>query len=153
MRKKVDENLQEPGSTYRGNGFLTATGNNPTYASAFQNSSAVMAGLQACDTQFEASAITIDSKGLNWAIGSTGFSMFNTVQVPNDAAFPFGVCRFGDPQRLTGQQHLHRRAERPPGRHQRAVRGRHCAVREGFDHPTRLAEPGHAQRRRDHLGG
>ena len=38
---------QDPGSTYRGNGFLTATGNNPAYASAFQNSSAVLAGLQA----------------------------------------------------------------------------------------------------------
>jgi prepilin-type N-terminal cleavage/methylation domain-containing protein/prepilin-type processing-associated H-X9-DG protein len=86
---------QDPGSTYRGNGFMTATGNNPTYASAFQNSSAVMAGLQACATQFEASAITIDYKGWYWAMGSTGFSMFNTIQVPNDAAFPFGVCRFG----------------------------------------------------------
>jgi prepilin-type N-terminal cleavage/methylation domain-containing protein/prepilin-type processing-associated H-X9-DG protein len=86
---------QDPGSTYRGNGFMTATGNNPTYASAFQNSSAVMSGLQACATQFEASAITIDYKGWYWAMGSTGFSMFNTVQVPNDAAFPFGVCRFG----------------------------------------------------------
>jgi prepilin-type N-terminal cleavage/methylation domain-containing protein/prepilin-type processing-associated H-X9-DG protein len=86
---------QDPGSTYRGNGIMNANGNNPAYASAFQNSSAVMAGLQSCATQFEAAAITIDYKGWYWAMGSTGFSMFNTVQVPNDAAFPFGVCRFG----------------------------------------------------------
>jgi prepilin-type N-terminal cleavage/methylation domain-containing protein/prepilin-type processing-associated H-X9-DG protein len=86
---------QDPGSTYRGNGIMTATGDSPAYASAFQNSSAVMAGLQSCARQFEASAITIDYKGWYWSMGSTGFSMFNTVQLPNDAAFPFGVCRFG----------------------------------------------------------
>jgi prepilin-type processing-associated H-X9-DG protein len=86
---------QDPGSTYRGNGFLTATGNNPAYADAFQNSTAVLAGLQACATQFEASAITIDYKGWYWAMGASGFSMFNTIQTPNDRTFPFGVCRFG----------------------------------------------------------
>ena len=86
---------QDPGSTYRGNGFLTATGNNPAYASAFQNSSAVLAGLQACANQFEAAAITIDYKGWYWAMGASGFSMFNTIQTPNDRTFSFGACRFG----------------------------------------------------------
>jgi len=86
---------QDPGSTYRGNGFLTATGNNPAYASAFQNSTAVLAGLQSCANQFEAAAITIDYKGWYWAMGASGFSMFNTIQTPNDRTFSFGACRFG----------------------------------------------------------
>ncbi len=86
---------QDPGSTYRGNGIMTVTGNAPTYPNAFQNSMAVLAGLQSCTTQFRAAAITIDYKGWYWAMGSSGFSMFNTIQTPNDNRFAFGVCRFG----------------------------------------------------------
>jgi len=90
---------QTPGSTYRGNGIMNATGTNPQYRSAFQNPTAVLAGLQACQTQFNPTgggAKTIDYKGWQWAMGSTGFSMFNTVQTPNDKTYPFGVCRFSD---------------------------------------------------------
>jgi prepilin-type processing-associated H-X9-DG protein len=28
-------------------------------------------------------------------MGSSGFSMFNTIQTPNDPQYAFGVCRFG----------------------------------------------------------
>ena len=75
-----------------------------------------MAGLQSCTNQFQAAAITIDYKGWYWAMGSSGFSMFNTIQTPNDSQFAFGACRFGGiAQRLAGQQHVRRCAERHPG--------------------------------------
>jgi prepilin-type N-terminal cleavage/methylation domain-containing protein/prepilin-type processing-associated H-X9-DG protein len=86
---------QNPGSTYRGNGIMTVSGNNPQYASAFQAPATVIAGLTACITQFKASTVTIDYKGWYWSMGSSGFSMFNTIQTPNDPQYAFGVCRFG----------------------------------------------------------
>ncbi len=85
---------QTPGSTYRGNMIMNATGNNPTYRDAFQNPQAVLAGLQSCTTQFQSSTTTADYKGWYWAMGSSGFSMFNTVQTPNDSVYRFGLCRF-----------------------------------------------------------
>jgi prepilin-type N-terminal cleavage/methylation domain-containing protein/prepilin-type processing-associated H-X9-DG protein len=86
-----------PGSQYRGNGIMTVTGTAPSMQNAFSNPAAITAGLQACFSQFTAAgAQTIDYKGWRWAMGSTGFSMFNTVQTPNDSLYAFGVCRFND---------------------------------------------------------
>ena len=35
-----------------------------------------------------------DQRGWRWGQGVTGFSMFNTIQTPNDHQYPFGGCRF-----------------------------------------------------------
>ena len=36
-----------------------------------------------------------DDHGAYWAFGATGYTLFNTVQVPNDPQFKFNECRFG----------------------------------------------------------
>jgi prepilin-type N-terminal cleavage/methylation domain-containing protein/prepilin-type processing-associated H-X9-DG protein len=87
-----------PASQYRGNGIIGIAGTSPSYQSAFQNPAAVLAGLQACVVAFTTpGAQTSDFKGWRWAIGNFGFTMFNTVQVPNDTTYNFGICRFGGP--------------------------------------------------------
>jgi len=87
-----------PASQYRGNAIIGIAGTSPSYQSAFQNPAAVLTGLQACADAFKApGAQTSDFKGWRWANGASGFSMFNTVQVPNDSQYNFGICRFGGP--------------------------------------------------------
>ena len=46
-----------------------------------------------CKATFQTSATLIgDHRGYRWTHGITGYSMFNTIQVPNDSQYPFGVC-------------------------------------------------------------
>ncbi|MDR3620580.1 MAG: DUF1559 domain-containing protein [Paludisphaera borealis] len=83
-------------SLYRGNVVMPASGE-PANARVYNGSSqmaAVMAGLQACATSFVAGNIA-DHRGWRWADGTSGFTMFNTIQTPNDSQFRFGGCRFG----------------------------------------------------------
>jgi len=87
---------QNPGSRYRGNMIMNASGTGPSLRDAFQDPAQIMTGLQACMTQFQTSTTTADYKGWYWGMGSTGFSMFNTIQTPNDSNFKFGLCRFSD---------------------------------------------------------
>ena len=55
--------------------------------------------LQNCYTQFKNNTNTqLDTpiqKGLTWAYGAKGFTLFNTVQTPNDKQYPFGTCQYG----------------------------------------------------------
>lgn len=84
-------------SRYRGNALLTSSVSEPTGArvqNAFQDRDAVLAGLQVCADAFRTSTDIADQRGWRWGQGVTGFSMFNTIQTPNDAQYPFGGCRF-----------------------------------------------------------
>ena len=86
---------QNPPSLYRGNGITNASGTAPSQLSASQNQAAILAGLQTCATQFKSTGVQIaDIKGYRWAIGNTGFALFNAVQTPNDSQYRFGLCRF-----------------------------------------------------------
>ncbi|MDG3006065.1 DUF1559 domain-containing protein [Paludisphaera mucosa] len=83
-------------STYRGNVVMPASGE-PANSRVFNGSSqqaAVLAGLQACATSFVPGNIA-DHRGWRWADGTTGFTMFNTIQTPNDNQYRFNGCRFG----------------------------------------------------------
>lgn len=87
---------QNPPSKYRGNMLIGATGSGGEMFSASNNKAAVLNNLQQCATQFKTDTSNIaDIKGLRWANGCPGFSMFNTIQVPNDAQYSFGGCRNG----------------------------------------------------------
>ncbi|MDR3621152.1 MAG: DUF1559 domain-containing protein [Paludisphaera borealis] len=47
-----------------------------------------------CQAAFLTSATGIgDHHGYRWAQGITGYSMFNTIQTPNDGKYTFGACR------------------------------------------------------------
>jgi len=85
-------------SRYRGN---YVTGNvSPTdgknLLNVNTNPTAVFATLGACHVKFMTSLDSIqDDRGFRWCMGTTGWSMFNTVQVPNDSKYPNGGCRAG----------------------------------------------------------
>jgi prepilin-type processing-associated H-X9-DG protein len=53
-----------------------------------------MAGLDACANAFRTTNYIADHRGWRWGQGVTGFSMFNTIQTPNDRQYAFGGCRF-----------------------------------------------------------
>ncbi len=85
-----------PGSKYRGNFMLISPGTRVGAAeqlSAFNNSNAVIQSVAACRTAFQrpGQPNIHDYKGYRWSQGATAFTMFNTVQPPNDV---FGGCRF-----------------------------------------------------------
>jgi prepilin-type processing-associated H-X9-DG protein len=64
------------------------------------NSAAIFAQLAACALAFQVPAPTApnaiqDDRGFRWCMGTTGWSMFNTIQVPNDSKYVNGGCRGG----------------------------------------------------------
>jgi prepilin-type N-terminal cleavage/methylation domain-containing protein/prepilin-type processing-associated H-X9-DG protein len=99
-----------PGAPYRGNmvsipGGASNSAAYQLYASA--SPAAVIAALQHCAATFQAAATNTgagaiqDYPGWRWAPGMTGFSLFNTVQVPNDT---YGGCNYdtnGSPANTT----------------------------------------------------
>ena len=99
-----------PGAPYRGNMVSIAGG--ASNANAYQvyastNAAAVIGALQICAQTFQASATNTgagaiqDYPGWRWAVGMSGMSLLNTVQVPNDT---YGGCNYdtnGSPANTT----------------------------------------------------
>ena len=83
-----------PGSKYRGNMTLGASGNRVNYtvdpASVMAN---VVADLQTCASTFQAGTGIAPNRGYRWSHDATGYSMFNVVQTPNE--LNMNGCRFG----------------------------------------------------------
>ena len=61
-----------------------------TLAGAQAPGAAVTADLNACTTSGSFGA---NQKGLNWADGDTGYTMFHTVVPPNSKQYAFGTCK------------------------------------------------------------
>ena len=83
---RIGHNFTDP-SRYRGNVFMSATVTAPPgsrIVDAFQDKAAVLAGLEACAIAFRTTNYIADQRGWRWGQGVTGFSMFNTIQTPND---------------------------------------------------------------------
>jgi prepilin-type N-terminal cleavage/methylation domain-containing protein/prepilin-type processing-associated H-X9-DG protein len=83
-----------PGQKYRGNmvDINSAAPAGAVQLSAFNNPVAVRAALQTCAQAFQAQGAAIhDYMGWRWAPGMTGFSLFNTIQPPNDT---YGGCMY-----------------------------------------------------------
>jgi prepilin-type N-terminal cleavage/methylation domain-containing protein/prepilin-type processing-associated H-X9-DG protein len=93
---RIGNNTTNP-SRYRGNVYLSNEIPEPAGAriqNAFQDRAAVLAGLGVCADAFRNTTGIADHRGWRWSQGVTGFTMFNTIQTPNDHQFPFGGCRF-----------------------------------------------------------
>jgi len=93
---RIGNNTATP-SRYRGNAYQGSSVPAPPGAQALdasQAESAVLAGLQTCADAFRTTPEIADHRGWRWGLGVTGFTMFNTVQSPNDKQYPFGGCRF-----------------------------------------------------------
>jgi prepilin-type N-terminal cleavage/methylation domain-containing protein/prepilin-type processing-associated H-X9-DG protein len=75
--------------------------------------SLVLQGLQACATGFQNSSSIQTVKGQLWAFGAKSYTLFNTIQTPNDKTYVFGSCVFGcagcgvDPSWSTDAQSFH----------------------------------------------
>jgi prepilin-type N-terminal cleavage/methylation domain-containing protein/prepilin-type processing-associated H-X9-DG protein len=82
-----------PPSTYRGNIVYTSNAV-VKLQDAWTNQPGTLAGLQICATAMTGpGALIQDTRGYRWAFGITGYTMFNTIQTPNDSQYPFGGCR------------------------------------------------------------
>ena len=61
-----------------------------------RNRAAVLAGLGACNAAWSAGVGFITpTKGYRWAMGASGFTLFNTIVTPNSKQYPWSACRFG----------------------------------------------------------
>ena len=89
---------QKPPSLYRGNYLIGGTGTFNALYDASTDPVGTLAGLAACAASFNQSNAPgiSDFKGWYWSMGTAGFSMFNTIQTPNDSQYRFGGCRLGD---------------------------------------------------------
>jgi prepilin-type N-terminal cleavage/methylation domain-containing protein/prepilin-type processing-associated H-X9-DG protein len=81
--------------SYRGNSVQGVTDPGATLKDANSNLPAVLQGLQACTTAFKAGSNIQSNKGQLWAFGARAYTLFQTIQVPNDQQYPFGSCEFG----------------------------------------------------------
>jgi len=84
-----------PPRRYRGNLLMASGASGPNVLNANQNAQGVINAVNACRLDFQSSASDnriSDFKGWRWSQGTAGFSMFNTIQTPNDK---FGGCRIG----------------------------------------------------------
>jgi prepilin-type processing-associated H-X9-DG protein len=85
-----------PPSTYRGNMVYTAN-SVVKLQDANTNQAGTLTGLQVCATALNlpsgTGALIQDTRGYRWAFGITGYTMFNTIQTPNDSQYPYGGCR------------------------------------------------------------
>jgi prepilin-type processing-associated H-X9-DG protein len=93
---RIGRNTTNP-SRYRGNAYIGSDIPEPTGIRVFDARTAemvVMGGLDTCARLFETTTAIADQRGWRWGLGVTGFTMFNTIQTPNETKYPFGGCRF-----------------------------------------------------------
>jgi prepilin-type N-terminal cleavage/methylation domain-containing protein/prepilin-type processing-associated H-X9-DG protein len=94
------DNASIAGSKYRGNGVVIAAAGTAApfqvddFTSSVANQQGILAALDACAAQWALSGATsiTSHRGYIWGSFSEG-SAFNVAQVPNDAQYPFNVCR------------------------------------------------------------
>ncbi|OJW22626.1 MAG: hypothetical protein BGO49_01195 [Planctomycetales bacterium 71-10] len=82
------------GNAYRGNAVTGANLQLAIYDNS-TNMPATLSDLQACATAFRSGSNISSDVGQYWAFGATAYSMFNTIQTPNDSQYKFGACRWG----------------------------------------------------------
>jgi prepilin-type N-terminal cleavage/methylation domain-containing protein/prepilin-type processing-associated H-X9-DG protein len=85
-------------SRYRGN-YVTGDAGNSDGKGLLNigvNPTGIFNTLAACVALFKTTSTNIqDDRGFRWCVGTTGWTMFNVVQTPNDGQYPIGGCRDG----------------------------------------------------------
>ncbi len=93
----VGNNQNNNGNYYIGNGQANDGGNGAAKVTdGYTQQALILAELQNCSTKFSTKALpgsVSGRRGWRWAEGIPGFSMFNTLQVPNDGTYNVNYCR------------------------------------------------------------
>ena len=91
-------NVTNP-SRYRGNyitGPVTTAAGAEKVLLASTIPALIFTSLQQCQAAFLTSLTAIqDDRGFRWCMGTTGWTMFNTIQAPSDTQYANGGCRDG----------------------------------------------------------
>ena len=86
-----DQSLR-PGNGIQGVGGMSSG----QFFDANTNMTAVITGLQACQSTYQSSNNSeSQKKGCYWAVGDTGETLFNTIVPPNSTQYTFSGCRSG----------------------------------------------------------
>ncbi len=80
-----------PGNSMTG---ISGAGGAAQQYDANQNSTAVMAGLNACNLAWNSGQGINEFRGIFWEIGSLGMTMFNTIVPPSSTNYKWGDCRY-----------------------------------------------------------
>jgi len=83
------------GNRYVGNSTQGVSDPGAQLYDAMSNQAVIMQGLKACMTAFQANQSIQSNKGQLWAFGARAYTLFQTVQTPNDKQYAFGSCEFG----------------------------------------------------------
>ena len=90
-----------PYAPVRGNGVGGSGGNpqwgnlgTPAVTDVYGNQAQALADLQGCNTAWQGAQMIFNTRGYIWAMGSTGFTMFNTIVPPNSKLYPWNECSF-----------------------------------------------------------
>jgi prepilin-type N-terminal cleavage/methylation domain-containing protein/prepilin-type processing-associated H-X9-DG protein len=90
-----------PFTAVRGNGVGGSNGNptwgnlgSPPVTDVYGNQAQVLADLQGCNVAWQSAQVIYNTRGYIWGLGSTGFTMFNTVVPPNSKQYPWNTCSF-----------------------------------------------------------
>jgi prepilin-type N-terminal cleavage/methylation domain-containing protein/prepilin-type processing-associated H-X9-DG protein len=83
------------GNRFRGNSTQGVSDPGAQLYDAESNPTVILKGLQACMTAFQNNQSIQSNKGQLWAFGARAYTLFQTVQTPNDKQYAFGSCEFG----------------------------------------------------------
>src|SRR5262249_37300519 len=79
-------------------GQTSNAGKSPSRAidNGYVNVNAILADLRTCSSNFNATSKKLQgNRGIQWAQGAAGITMFNHYQTPNDSQYKGNGCRFG----------------------------------------------------------
>lgn len=86
---------RDVGNGYRGNSTQGINDPGAQLYNAQTNPQIILKALDACNTGFKASSSIQSNMGQLWAFGARAYTMFHTIQTPNDRQYQFGSCEFG----------------------------------------------------------
>ncbi len=82
-------------NSYRGNSTRGVADPGAVRFDITTNPIVTIQGLQACATAFKNNQQIASNKGQLWAFGARAYTLFQTIQTPNDSQYKFGSCQFG----------------------------------------------------------
>jgi prepilin-type N-terminal cleavage/methylation domain-containing protein/prepilin-type processing-associated H-X9-DG protein len=78
---------------YRGTAVLSVGGTSDQMLDAWQNQSAVLAGLAKCTSNYQSASGLNNARGIFWEVGANGMTLFNTIVTPNSGKYKWSACR------------------------------------------------------------